>query len=91
MIGLFEHASFQEEAVSIMPNDVLVIYSDGITEAESPEGEEFGEGRLVALVNDHRDAPVNELAQRVLTAVEIYSGGAPQADDMTLLVLKRTS
>ena len=88
-LGMFQDTEFQAGEVALQPGDLLVLYSDGITEAESPSGDEFGEPRLNALVEAHRDRTVTEIQERVLDAVRKWSGEEP-ADDMTLLIVKAT-
>jgi len=89
MLGLIENSSFEEEVVPLRPHDLLVIYSDGITDAENLQEEEFGEQRLVALLNQHRAASACDLVEKILAAVQFHSRGAEQTDDITLVVVKR--
>ncbi len=86
-LGMFQDSEFQAGEVALQPGDLLVLYSDGVTEAESRDGEEFGEPRLAALIEESRGRPVNEIQERVLDAVREWSGDEP-ADDMTLLIVK---
>ena len=86
-LGMFQDTEFQAGDVLLQHGDLLVLYSDGITEAESQGGEEFGESRLQAVVEENRDRPVAEIQERVLDAVRDWSGDEP-ADDMTLLIVK---
>jgi len=67
-----------------------VLYSDGVTEAVSPGGEEFGEQRLTELVLEERRSPAARIAERVRTALAAWTGGRPPTDDVTLVVAKRT-
>jgi len=87
VVGLFEHA-FDEQTLQLEPDDLLVAYSDGVTEARNPDGEEFGEERLLACVRDNCNLAPSELLQCVFNAVNQFSAGATQADDLTLLVLR---
>jgi len=75
------------EEVSLQPGDVLLIYTDGITEAPDLTGEEFGESRLLEILRSHRRVPVQALLSLILAAVQEFSG-ANQADDLTLLIAK---
>ena len=68
--------------------DVLVMSTDGITEAVNARGDEFGMERLEEVVKDKRNGSVEDLQTAILSAVEEFSKGAPQADDMTLLILR---
>lgn len=87
-VGFFREAPYADAREQLAPGDVLVIYSDGVTEALNPAGEEFGEDRLVALVEAHRDAPAADLLDRLIDAVQDFAAGAPQHDDVTALVVK---
>lgn len=90
VLSILEEFPYEEEAISLAPGDVLVIYSDGITEAINANQELFGEERLLATIRSHRDATANELIDHIVAAVKAYSGPTPQADDMTLVVIRRT-
>jgi hypothetical protein len=72
------------------PGDVLVVFSDGITEAMSPDGSEFGEERLLATIRAGRELPSTRLLQELLDSVREFIGGADQSDDLTALVLRYT-
>ena len=70
-------------------DDVLVAYSDGVTDAESPAGQPFGEDRLERVLASCRHESARAIAEAVLSAVGNHVGGAPAMDDMTVMVLKR--
>ncbi|HEV8581157.1 MAG TPA: SpoIIE family protein phosphatase [Thermoanaerobaculia bacterium] len=88
-LGLLPEALFQSRALTLEPGDLLCIYSDGITEAESPDEEEFGMGRLIDLLRSERDLPLAELVEAIPGAVGEFSRGLPQGDDQTLVLLRR--
>jgi phosphoserine phosphatase RsbU/P len=88
-LGLLPEARFQSRALTLEPRDLLCIYSDGITEAESPAEEEFGMGRLIELLRAGRDLPLPELIETIPQAVGEFSQGRPQGDDQTLVLLRR--
>ena len=88
-LGMFEDAEFQTGEATLKCNDLLALYSDGITEAMSKRGEEFGEQRLRAVINEHSERPLAEIQARVLEAVHNWSGEEPD-DDMTLLMVRAT-
>lgn len=90
MLGAFEDFSFEEETVPLKPGDLLVISSDGISEAMNSDLEQFGEERLQVIIANHRSASPNEIIDKIITAVKAHAGSHPQSDDMTLIVLKRT-
>lgn len=87
VVGMVKEAAFEEQVVQLEPGDVLVAFSDGITEARDPLGEEFGEERLLSCVNAHRDLPPAALLQELFETVHRFSAGGTQADDLTVLVL----
>jgi serine phosphatase RsbU (regulator of sigma subunit) len=73
-------------SAELFPGDRMILFTDGVTEACSPDGEEFGEARLLRLLEDHRKLSADELQAKILTAVAEFSGGRWQ-DDATLVVL----
>jgi len=88
VIGLFEKVSYEESAVELRPGELLVAYSDGITEPENDFGE-FGEERLVQMLRENRQLPLARISEIVTSAVQDWTGAAEQPDDVTL-VLART-
>ena len=88
-IGLLPDSDFCAGTTVLEPGDLVVLYSDGITEAGVREAEAFGESRLEELVKAHRQEPLAEIQREVLTAVRRWSGNEPE-DDMTLLLVRAT-
>lgn len=86
-LGMFECAEFQTGEVMLQSGDVLVLYSDGITEATSSAGEEFGEERLQAQIEKNAGKPLSEIQAAILEAVRSWAGDEPD-DDMTLLMVR---
>lgn len=80
---------YESFAVDINPGDCVVLYSDGVTDAQNLFDEEFGDGRLRDVVRDAVDEPAAVIVSRVFEAIDAFAGAAPQFDDITLLVLKR--
>jgi len=87
-MGLFPGAPFTSESIKLEPGDNLVIYSDGITEAQNEEDEFFGEARLKEVLKGGAGRGAAEVCGRVMTAINAFVGHAPQADDITLVVLR---
>ena len=87
-VGLLQDAEFNASNLQLEPDDTLVLFSDGITDAENPEGELFGESRLRKALAGQQNAPLETLKQTVLDSVEVFSRGASQSDDMTLLIAR---
>jgi serine phosphatase RsbU (regulator of sigma subunit) len=90
-LGMFDHATYQTSQLTIEPGDVFVLYSDGITEAENPEGKAFEEAGLEAVLTRVAAGDPNEIGAAILASVEIYAADARLADDLTTLVVKRAS
>ena len=88
IVGLFEHAIFEEDTVELQPGDFLVVFSDGVTEAMSATGEEFGEDRLLKCVNANRSLEPMRMLEAVIAAVKLFAAGANQSDDVTAMVLR---
>ncbi|NOY78075.1 MAG: SpoIIE family protein phosphatase [Calditrichaeota bacterium] len=88
ILGMMPHVAYEESTVLLHPNDVLVLYTDGITEAQNQEEEEFGEERLIQKIYENLLLPAEEISEKILEAVKTFSNGADQTDDMTLLVVK---
>ncbi len=88
ILGLFEHATFDEDVLRLDRGDLLVAFSDGVTEALSKSGEEYGEDRLRECVEANRSRPVRELLDAIFASVREFSTGAVQSDDVTALVLR---
>lgn len=88
ILGMFEQATFEEEANRLVPGDTLVLFSDGVTEAADPSGEQFGEERLLAIVRDAGQGSPAAIVERLVGEVRAFVAGAPQADDITVLVVR---
>ena len=87
VVGLFDGMSYDESTVSMEPGDIFVAYSDGITEPENEFGE-FGEERLIELVQRHRDEPLARISDIVTSAVTDWIAGGEQPDDITLVLAR---
>ena len=88
IVGLFEHAVFEEETVQLAPNDWLIVFSDGVSEAMSANGDEYGEERILAVVDRDTSLAPADLLQAIFADVRTFTKGAPQSDDITALVLR---
>jgi sigma-B regulation protein RsbU (phosphoserine phosphatase) len=78
----------EEETIPLRPGDLYVFFTDGISEAMNRTDDCFGEVRLGLLVEDHASLPSDQLRERVLSEVRAFVDGAPQHDDMTMILLK---
>lgn len=89
VVGAFPFARYDESHVQLEPGDLLVFFTDGITEPENEYGEMFGEERLTDLFVKNSDRPEQEIIDTVMNAVLQWSNSPERADDMTLLVARR--
>ena len=88
VVGLFEAWQCEIAEVELAAGDTLVLYTDGITEAENVDGEEFGASRLLDTLGSHSHLPAVPLLQAVVGAVQQFSGGSEQQDDITLVIAR---
>jgi len=88
VLGLFEHAAFEEEALTLAPGDVIVAFSDGVSEAMNEAGEEYTDERLLASVHANRGRPPQELLEALLADVRRFCGRATPSDDVTMVVVR---
>lgn len=87
-IGLVEETDFGTVTVTISPGDLLLLYTDGISEALNPHGEEFGAEKLARLVQDASALPAQRLVQELRARLQLFSEGQPLRDDTTIVALK---
>jgi hypothetical protein len=88
MVGAFDFARYAEEESILAPGDTLVLYSDGVTDAEAPDGEQFGEERLLACLERTRSHSPAGILEALLEEVRAFAAGHPPADDVTVLVVR---
>jgi sigma-B regulation protein RsbU (phosphoserine phosphatase) len=88
VVGAFPWAQYDESCLSMTPGDLLVCYTDGITEPENAYGEMFGEARLIELVQKYRHREDHEIVALILEAVRSWTGTPELHDDMTLLLAR---
>jgi sigma-B regulation protein RsbU (phosphoserine phosphatase) len=90
-LGMFEEAKYATNQTRIEPGDLLLLYTDGITEAENPAGRAFEEPGLESVLAQSWSSDVLEIGRTILSAVEHYAAEARLQDDLTALVLKRSA
>jgi len=91
VLGLFEQASFEEERLQLQPGDFIVAFSDGVTEAVNPAGDEYMDDRLIASITQHRAISTQsseQFLERLLADVRTFCSGEMPRDDMTLLMVR---
>ncbi|MEE4273242.1 MAG: SpoIIE family protein phosphatase [Thermoanaerobaculales bacterium] len=89
-LGILPEASYESSEVIVETGDAVVLYTDGLTEAENPEGEEYGEARLADLCRRHRNESLERLARIIARDQEEFVRGVPFVDDRTLVMMRRT-
>jgi serine phosphatase RsbU (regulator of sigma subunit) len=89
-LGMFEHSTYTAQRAAMAPGDMLVLYSDGITEAEDPRGRPFDETGLRSLVSAHVSSPLPDLGQAIFSAVQRHAQDVRFADDLTVLLVRRS-
>jgi phosphoserine phosphatase RsbU/P len=88
-LGMFEQAAYRSGTLTLDAGDVLVLFSDGVTEAENPAGVAFDDAGLELVIGQHWWQDLNTLGTSVLRAVEAHASGAKIADDLTVLAVRR--
>jgi serine phosphatase RsbU (regulator of sigma subunit) len=88
IVGAFKDAIFEEGTVTLDPGDVLLVFSDGVTEALSADDTEFGDDRLLECVYKNQETTANALLDSLFDAIREFSEGAEQSDDVTALILR---
>jgi sigma-B regulation protein RsbU (phosphoserine phosphatase) len=87
-VGLVPEAEFSTTTLQLEPNDTLVLFSDGVTEAMDPEDQLYGVARLRAVLLGKNEMPLDEIQKTLLESVENFARGARQADDLTILLVR---
>ncbi|HUC74773.1 MAG TPA: SpoIIE family protein phosphatase [Vicinamibacterales bacterium] len=88
VLGVFENAQFDEETMALQPGDIVVAFSDGVTEALNPAGDEFTDDRLLASVRAHQSKSPEALVEGLLADVRAFCGDATQSDDLTIVLVR---
>jgi serine phosphatase RsbU (regulator of sigma subunit) len=88
ILGLFPNATYEEETLQLEPGDTLVIFSDGVSEALSAVGDEFGDPRIQQCIEANCSCPAGDVLDALLKAVHDFTQGAVQSDDVTALVVR---
>ena len=89
-VGLMPARTYTETSSELALGDVIALYSDGVTEANDPEENEFGDERLIALLRAGEGTRAEELVAGVFVEVDGFASTAPQYDDITMMVIRRT-
>jgi phosphoserine phosphatase RsbU/P len=88
VVGLLPECAYEQAEISLAPGDLLVIYTDGFSEAMNPNLEEWGEERLIHAIAGCAGLPAKDSISKIMQAADAFASGAPQSDDMTLVILR---
>ncbi len=88
VVGLLENPTYDQGTEKLMSGDILIAYSDGVTEPENDFGE-FGEDRLIDVVRRHRHMPLEAISEQVMQSLRNWIGGQEQPDDITLVLARQ--
>ena len=88
VIGLLRQVSYRQGSITLDAGDLLVLFTDGITETMNPSDEEWGEDRLLKAIEAGADVKASAIISHIMNAADAFASGAKQHDDMTLVVLK---
>ena len=91
LLGMFDDEQWEMERIQFDPGDVLVLYTDGVTEAQNAVGDFFGRERLVKVVKNKSDDSAKVVRESILGKISKFVGDAPQMDDIALVVVSRKS
>src|SRR5439155_25362328 len=89
MVGAFDFATFESIPLHIQVGDILVVYTDGLTEAEAHSGEMFGEERVKEIIQREAPSGAEQMLKTMLAALEKFTGSKPQTDDITIIIAER--
>jgi sigma-B regulation protein RsbU (phosphoserine phosphatase) len=90
VLGAVENREYFSRTIDICPGDVIVLYTDGVTEPVNEQEEMFGEERLTSIIRENARLPASEIVAKILREVQQFTEGMPQFDDITLMVIKGT-
>jgi sigma-B regulation protein RsbU (phosphoserine phosphatase) len=88
-LGMFDFASYQSRTFRLDKGDILVVYSDGLTDAQNQQEEMFGKERLLKIIRQEAPSGSHALEQKFLEAIEEFTQGMPQTDDITFVVVEK--
>jgi sigma-B regulation protein RsbU (phosphoserine phosphatase) len=87
-LGMFENSVYEEKPMVLNSGDILVFYTDGVTETKGSDEEEFGIERLQEVIEKNKNASAREIQEKIIQAVKSFATGKSQADDLTMIVVK---
>ncbi|HNJ35005.1 MAG TPA: PP2C family protein-serine/threonine phosphatase, partial [Leptospiraceae bacterium] len=87
-LGIFENTEYIENVVSFEKDDILLLYTDGVTEANNPALEEYGDERLMSIVESARGLEPHAIVEKLFQDLAVFCGSAEQADDVTVVAVR---
>jgi len=87
-LGVIEDIELEEEEIQLEKGDLITLFTDGVTEAINQKEEQFGQQRLLTLIEENRGLSACEIISKIEAEVTAFSGGQPQFDDITLMIIK---
>jgi serine phosphatase RsbU (regulator of sigma subunit) len=87
-LGILPDAKYESASVTLAPGDWLIIFTDGLVEAENARQEEYGETQLLSVINSAAASTPGEMLNRMMAALDLFVGATPQHDDVTCLLVK---
>jgi len=91
ILGMMPNVPYQQETIPLEPGDLIVMFTDGVTEATNADDEEFEEKRLIEVVRANKDGSASKMKDKILAAVREFSVGQAQGDDITLLCMAQSA
>ena len=91
VLGMFDSATYEPCPLRLCAGDILVVYSDGLTDAENSQQDMFGEERLLSIIREEAPSGSPALEQKLLKAIEDFTQGTPQTDDITFVMVERVA
>ena len=91
VLGLLPGVLYQQHAIQLLPGDCLLAFTDGLSEAMNPAEQEWGEDRMLAAAEAHSSGSAKDLVKHLFQAADAFAAGAPQHDDMTVLIMRLAS
>jgi sigma-B regulation protein RsbU (phosphoserine phosphatase) len=88
-LGIFSTVDYTNERKSLVPGDLLIIYTDGVVEVENQHGDPFGVARLIKVVSSNRQSLAKIILEQVIAETRAFSGSQTYLDDFTLVILKK--
>jgi sigma-B regulation protein RsbU (phosphoserine phosphatase) len=89
-LGVLSEAEYEERPIFLLPEDIILFYTDGVTEAINEDDEEFGVDRLIECLNEFRDLPAAEIQNKIVERVRKFAGRENLFDDLTIVVIKKS-